>query len=156
MEQIYQLLQSYYNFQTSILRSMAFETMTKAEFGRVTGLYGNSKDRRHRNPKLWSPSEIYAFSLRLGVWDGVSKRLQSLAVLINCLPEEEKKPVLKASLLTEEKLQIRIQQYESWLPQELEKLYTFYHQNSITHASVPGQGHPAKKGSTGYKPIGSY
>jgi len=122
MQQIYQILQSYYNFQAAVLRSMAFESMSKAEFGRITGLYGNSKLRRQQNPDLWKPTEIYAFAVKLNLWDGVSRRLTNLAISIANLPEPEKKPLLKAAMLTQDKLHERLQNPDSWQANELVKI----------------------------------
>ncbi|MBO0950807.1 hypothetical protein [Fibrella forsythiae] len=110
---------------------MAFDSMSKADFARLTGLDGNSKYRRELNPDLWKPTEIYAFAIQVGLWDGGAKRLDSLADLIEHLPEFERKIILKAGLLTKDKLQIRRQDSNSWLPQELEKLAAWHRQNAI-------------------------
>lgn len=131
MEQVFQIIQSYFNFRAAVLRSMAFETMSKADFARLTGLDGNSKYRRELNPDLWKPTEIYAFAVRAGLWDGGAKRLDLLADLIEHLPETDRKIILKAGQLTNEKLQLRRQDANSWQPQELEKLAVWHRQNSL-------------------------
>lgn len=105
--------------------------MSKAEFARLTGLDGNSKYRRELNPDLWKPTEIYAFAIQVGLWDGGAKRLDSLADLIEHLPEMERKIILKAAFLTKEKLQLRRQDSTTWLPQELEKLAAWHRQHAI-------------------------
>lgn len=122
MQQIYQTLQSYYNFQAAVLRSMDFESISKAEFGRITGLYGNSKLRRQQNPDLWKPTEIYSLAVKLDLWDGVSKRLANLATFITNLPDAEKKSLLKAALINQGKLHDRLQNPDSWQAVELVKI----------------------------------
>ena len=122
MQQIYQTLQSYYNFQAAVVRSMDFESMSKAEFGRITGLYGNSKLRRQQNPDLWKPTEIYSLAVKLDLWDGVSKRLANLATFITNLPDAEKKSLLKAALINQGKLHDRLQNPDSWQAVELVKI----------------------------------
>lgn len=122
MQQIYQTLQSYYNFQAAVLRSMDFESISKAEFGRITGLYGNSKLRRQQNPDLWKPTEIYSLAVKLDLWDGVSKRLANLATFITNLPDAEKKSLLKTALINQGKLHDRLQNPDSWQAVELVKI----------------------------------
>lgn len=96
--------------------------MSKAEFGRITGLYGNSKLRRQQNPDLWKPTEIYSLAVKLDLWDGVSKRLANLATFITNLPDAEKKSLLKAALINQGKLHDRLQNPDSWQAVELVKI----------------------------------
>lgn len=140
MQQIYQTLQSYYNFQAAVLRSMDFESMSKAEFGRITGLYGNSKVRRQQNPDLWKPTEIYSLAVKLDLWDGVTRRLANLATCITNLPDAERKSLLKAAVINQEKLHERLQNPDSWQAIELVKIKNWC-RRSETHLA---SGQPVK------------
>lgn len=124
MEKITQLVQSYYNFRAAVLRSLTSKQLSRSEFSNITGLNCNSKYRRTSNPNLWKPVEIYQLGVNLGLSDGGASHLYSLAVSIKQLPADEKKRLMKASALTEEKLNERIQNRNSWLASELEKIYS--------------------------------
>lgn len=136
MQQIYQTLQSYYNFQAAVLRSMDFESMSKAEFGRLTGLYGNSKLRRQQNPDLWKPTEIYSLAVKLDLWDGVSRRLANLATLVTNLPDAERKSLLKAAVINQEKLHERLQNSDTWQAIELVKIRDWCRRSEVHISGV--------------------
>jgi len=123
MERITQLLQSYFHFRAAVLRSLVYEQISKSEFFEITGLDGNSKYRRQRNPSLWKPAEIHRLAADLGLGDGTSNRLRELAGAIERLPQAEKKAAFKATQLTDQKLIMRLHNVDSWLPQELDKLH---------------------------------
>ncbi|MEZ0607168.1 hypothetical protein ACAW74_01575 [Fibrella sp. WM1] len=125
MEEIIQLLHSYSRFRSAVLRSLDIASLSKTDFARITGLEANSKYRRQMNPSLWKPVELHQLGIELGLIDGKSFKLAELAILIDKLPAPLRKSVCRYSLLTNGKLQQRIQAPESWQPYEVDKVLYF-------------------------------
>ncbi|WP_338873084.1 hypothetical protein WBJ53_29625 [Spirosoma sp. SC4-14] len=122
MEQIKQLIQSYFYFRGAVLRKLEDYRFSKADYKAIFGQDSNSIYRRRNNGSLWKPTEIHNLALRMGLWDGRVSRLQNLASLIEQLPGPEKKAICKVAGLTDEKLQQHVHDPDSWWPKELEKI----------------------------------
>jgi hypothetical protein len=122
MEQIGQVLQSYFRFRNAVLRTLAARSLSKSEFELVTGLDGNSKYRRENNPALWKPSEVGKLASYVDIGDGTLHCLQPLARLVAELPETEKKQLAKVAKLTPEKIWLRQQNVDYWQAKELDNI----------------------------------
>ncbi|MBO0953145.1 hypothetical protein [Fibrella forsythiae] len=136
MEHVFQLIQSYFNFRAAVLRSADLESMSNAEFSRLTGLSSNTKYIRLNHPDLWQPAEIYVLAKKTGLWEGGVRKLDLLAELITQLPLPQQRIVLRAGSLTGQRLAVRRQDPNSWQAQELAKLQAWYRTNTIRSSEL--------------------
>jgi len=136
MEQIRQLIQSYFYFRGAVLRKLEDYRFSKADYKEIFGQDSNSIYRRRSNTSLWKPAEIHNLALRMGIWDGGASRLHNLASLIEQLPVVEKKMICKVAGLTDEKLRQHSLDPDSWWPKELEKIQLWCSQNKLESTKV--------------------
>lgn len=126
MEQINQILYSYFQFREAVLRKLEDQHLPKDELHQLIGQDSNAIYRRRNNPFLWQPSEIHRLAKRFGIWDGQCNRLQSLGRLLECLPQDARKKAYKSACLTVDKVITRSQNANSWQSRELYKLLSWF------------------------------
>ncbi|RAI73789.1 hypothetical protein HMF3257_04090 [Spirosoma telluris] len=126
MEQIKQVLYSYFQFRAAVLRVFEDHHLPKDELKLLIVQDSNAIYRRRNNPSLWQPAEIHRLGKRLGIWDGQYNRLQSLCHLLECLPQDEQLQVYKWACLTVDKMIARSQNVNNWQSRELYKLLSWF------------------------------
>lgn len=122
MDSIIQLLRSYLQFRSAILRVSDLDQISHQTFTQITGLVADSKYRRRLKPELWKISELNKLSIMAKLPNTVLTRLSTVALFIDNLPDKQKRLIYKACSLNQKKISLRIQEVDNWQHVELEKL----------------------------------
>lgn len=122
MDSIIQLLRSYLQFRSALLRVSELDQISHQTFTQITGLVADSKYRRRLKPELWKISELNKLSIEAKLPSTVLTRLSTVALFVDNLPAKQKRLVYKSCSLNQKKIDLRIQEVDNWQHIELEKL----------------------------------
>ncbi len=121
-QQLRDLLQSYFNLRSAVLRKLADSTLSDADIQDALALSYEVLRRRRRDASAWQPDEICKLADLLGLSNQKATQLKTIARQIEQLPSESRIKLLKMSLLSMHKLSLRASDWCNWKQVELERI----------------------------------
>lgn len=122
IEPLRDLLQSYFNLRSAVLRRLADEAVDDMTIQDALGLSYEVLRRRRRNASAWQPSEICELATLLNLSNQKVSQLKTFAQQLSKLPTPYRYQLLKACSLNSHKLSLRLSDWQNWKQIELERL----------------------------------
>lgn len=122
MQQLYELLQSYFNLRSAVLRKLADATLSDLEIQDALALSYEVLRRRRRDPLAWQPDEICGLAELLGLSNKRGMELKTITRQLDLFPNEHRTKLLKMSLVSPHKLALRASDWRNWKQVELERI----------------------------------
>ncbi|OJW75646.1 hypothetical protein [Spirosoma sp. 48-14] len=122
MNEIVQILYSYFRFRAAVLRTASLKGISHKTFVNVTGLNIERKYKRRYNPESWKPSEIHRLCIEMNLPTLAAKKIDMVAPFIMNLPLLVKQKIFKSCSLDQRKLNSRLRNADNWQLNELERI----------------------------------
>ncbi len=123
-EQLRELLQSYFNLRSAVLRRLADSAMSDASIQDSLRLSYEVLRRRRRDASAWQPNEICELATLFDISTQKAAQIKTMARQIELLPGDYRIKLLKSSLLNTHKLSLRAVDWRNWKQVELERIAT--------------------------------
>ena len=121
-EQLRDLLQSYFNLRSAVLRRLTDSAMSDADIQDSLKLSYEVLRRRRRDALAWQPNEICELAALFELSAQKACQLKMMGRQIEQLPNGYRIKLLKASLLNTHKLSLRAMDWCNWKQVELERI----------------------------------
>lgn len=121
-QQLRELLQSYFNLRSAVLRKLADSALSDVAIQDALRLSYEVLRRRRRDAAAWQPDEICALADLLDLSNQKVTQLKTIARQVEQLPNDQRIKLLKMSLLSTHKLALRATDWRNWKQVELERI----------------------------------
>ena len=121
-QQLRELLQSYFNLRSAVLRKLTDSALSDAMIQDALTLSYEVLRRRRRDAAAWQPDEICELANLFDLSNQKATQLKTIARQLEQLPNEYRLKLLKMSLLSTHKLTLRANDWRNWKQVELERI----------------------------------
>lgn len=121
-QQLRELLQSYFNLRSAVLRKLTDTALSDATIQDALTLSYEVLRRRRRDAAAWQPNEICELADLLDLSSQKGTQLKTIARQLEQLPNDYRLKLLKVSLLSSHKLALRATDWQNWKQVELERV----------------------------------
>ncbi|KAB7727383.1 hypothetical protein F5984_22430 [Rudanella paleaurantiibacter] len=121
-EKIAQLIQSYLTLRARVLSSLQDKSLNKKELIQTVALSPVQYANRKEKVSNWTIDETISLAERLGLGSKAASDIKRLSSLLQFLPEQTSRGLLRQAGLDRKKMVLRQRNYNLWKADELHRL----------------------------------
>ncbi|GAB3951967.1 hypothetical protein GCM10028805_33010 [Spirosoma harenae] len=122
MNDIQNLIESYFNARAAILRTFADNQLTTSDLRDELALSNEAINRRRRNADNWRASELTLLARLFRLDLNPKQQLQTVTQRLQRLEEPDQKKLIKGALISQSRLKTLYKDYDLWHYSELVQL----------------------------------